>query len=199
MKNSTEMRIPTMSSSVKYTYDAANAKLASIYIIFTKNRTPDDKLRITPSSKSTNFDIEFTQNSIGNRVERTITYSELPYYLESVLNAQNYDSQRCDFVQFDVPGYPSVIMESENVNQYVSRIFYNQVESLHGNWPYEINGKKVEVPSTTVNTVVELDDEEEQEEEQETDEGVEYVSTTQVPVSAPCIRVTRSKAKARTA
>ena len=191
-----------MSSSVEYTYNADNAKLASIVIYFQKNRTPDDTLRITPSSKSTNFHIEFTQNSVLNRVERTIAYSELPYYLESVLNAMNYDCQRCDFVQFDVPGYPAVIMKSETVNTYVSRMFYNQVESLHGNWPYEIIGKKVELPSTTVNTVVELDDEPEEETEEQTEEEpacAPYICVKQEPVSAPCIRVTRSKTRARMA
>ena len=145
-----------MSSSVEYTYNADNAKLASIVIYFQKNRTPDDTLRITPSSKSTNFHIEFTQNSVLNRVERTIAYSELPYYLESV----------------------------------------------HGNWPYEIIGKKVELPSTTVNTVVELDDEPEEETEEQTEEEpacAPYICVKQEPVSAPCIRVTRSKPRARMA
>jgi len=133
-----------MSSSVpstRYNYDGP-ATLAPIVIILQKNGQPDDKLVIRPTENSMNFTAVFTQNTITARNERQLTHSELFPYLERFLESLQYDLQRCDFVQIDVPGYTSVMLKSTETHYYLDT-FYAQVRSLHNSWPMEVEGRRV--------------------------------------------------------
>jgi len=133
-----------MSSSVpstRYNYDGP-ATLAPIVIILQKNGQPDDKLVIRPTENSMNFTAIFTQNTITARNERQLTHSELFPYLERFLESLQYDLQRCDFVQIDVPGYTSVMLKSTETHYYLDT-FYAQVRSLHNSWPFEVEGRRV--------------------------------------------------------
>ena len=130
------------SSTTRYNYDGA-ATLAPIVIILQKNGHPDDKLVIRPTENSMNFTAVFTQNTITARTERQLSHSELFPYLERFLESLQYDLQRCDFVQIDVPGYTSVMLKSTETHYYLDT-FYAQVRSLHNSWPMEVEGTRVQ-------------------------------------------------------
>jgi len=132
------------SSTVRYDYTGPE-RLAVIKIILTKVGKPDDTLVIRPARRSTSFDVVFTQNTIGARADYTITHTDLFPYLERFINTIYYDTQRCDYVQFEVPTYTSVIMKLDNAYAYMDTL-YSQVRSLHNCWPYEVNGEKIEPP-----------------------------------------------------
>ena len=129
------------SSTARFNYDGP-ATLAPIVIIFQKTGFPDDKLVIRPAEGSTNFTAVFTQNTIGARTERQLMHSELFPYIERFLESLQYDLQRCDFVQIDVPGYTSVMLKSTETHYYLDT-FYAQVRSLHNSWPTEVEGTRI--------------------------------------------------------
>ena len=135
----------------RFNYDGA-ATLAPIVIIFQKTGFPDDKLVIRPTEGSMNFTAVFTQNTIGVRTERQLLNSELFPYIERFLESLQYDLQRCDFVQIDVPGYTSVMLKSTETHYYMDT-FYAQVRSLHNSWPFEVEGTRVaRMPTFSWNT-----------------------------------------------
>jgi len=129
------------SSTVHYDYTGPE-RLAIIKIILTKTNQPDDTLVIRPARRSMSFDVTFTQNTIGARADFTITHTDLFPYLERFINTIYYDTQRCEYVQFEVPTYTSVIMKIDNAYAYMNTL-YEQVRSLHNCWPYEVNAAKV--------------------------------------------------------
>ena len=137
------------SSTARFNYDGP-ATLAPIVIIFQKTGFPDDKLVIRPTEGSMNFTAVFTQNTIGARTERQLLHSELFPYIERFLESLQYDLQRCDFVQIDVPGYTSVMLKSTETYYYMDT-FYAQVRSLHNSWPTEVEGTRVQ-PRVTMPT-----------------------------------------------
>ena len=130
-----------MSSSAHFNYNG-DVTLAPIVIILQKKDQPDDKLVIRATENSTNFTATFTQNTIGVRTERHLAHSELFPYIERFLESLQYDLQRCDFVQIDVPGYTSVMLKSTETHYYLDT-FYAQVRSLHNSWPTEVEGKRI--------------------------------------------------------
>jgi hypothetical protein len=137
----------------RFNYDG-DATLAPIVIILQKNAQPDDKLVIRPTEGSMNFTSVFTQNTIGVRTERQLLHSELFPYIERFLESLSYDEQSCDFVQIDVPGYTSVMLQSKDVQFYLDT-FYAQVRSLHNSWPVEVEGRRITrtaVPTYAWNT-----------------------------------------------
>ena len=130
------------SSTTRFNYDGPS-ELAAIVLFFQKNGQPDDKLVILPTEGSMSFTAVFTQNTIGTRTERQLAHSELFPYLERFLESLQYDLQRCDFVQIDVPGYTSVMLKSTETHYYLDT-FYAQVRSLHNSWPFEVEGKRIQ-------------------------------------------------------
>lgn len=139
------------SSTARFNYDGT-ATLAPIVIILQKNGQPDDKLVIRPTENSVNFAAVFTQNTIGVRTERQLAHSELFPYIERFLESLQYDEQSCNFVQIDVPGYTSVMLQSKDVQYYLDT-FYAQVRSLHNSWPMEVEGTRVaRMPTFSWNT-----------------------------------------------
>jgi hypothetical protein len=137
----------------RFNYDG-DANLAPIVIILQKNAQPDDKLVIRPTEGSMNFTSIFTQNTIGVRTERQLLHSELFPYIERFLESLSYDEQSCNFVQIDVPGYTSVMLQSKDVQFYLDT-FYAQVRSLHNSWPMEVEGRRITrtaVPTYAWNT-----------------------------------------------
>lgn len=155
-KNSESAVIPPIMMSPtapRFNYDG-DATLAPIVIILQKNAQPDDKLVIRPTEHSVNFTAVFTQNTIGVRTERQLAHSELFPYIERFLESLSYDEQSCDFVQIDVPGYTSVMLQSKDVQFYLDT-FYAQVRSLHNSWPVEVEGRRITrtaVPTYAWNT-----------------------------------------------
>ena len=135
-----------MSSSAHFNYNG-DVTLAPIVIILQKKDQPDDKLVIRATENSTNFTATFTQNTIGVRTERHLAHSELFPYIERFLESLQYDLQRCDFVQIDVPGYTSVMLKSTETHYYMDT-FYAQVRSLHNYWPTEVEGTRVQPRAT---------------------------------------------------
>ena len=125
----------------RFNYDG-DATLAPIVIILQKNGQPDDKLVIRPTESSTDFTATFTQNTIGARTVRQLAHSELFPYIERFLESLQYDLQRAEFVQIDVPGYTSVMLKSTDTYRYLDT-FYAQVRSLHNSWPLEVEGTRV--------------------------------------------------------
>ena len=95
-----------------------------------------------------NFTAVFTQNTIGARTERQLLHSELFSYMERFLESLQYDLQRCDFVQIDVPGYTSVMLKSTETHYYMDT-FYAQVRSLHNSWPTEVEGTRIQPRATS--------------------------------------------------
>lgn len=139
---STVIPLIMSSSTTRFNYDG-DATLAPILIILQKNGQPDDKLVIRPTEGSMNFTAVFTQNTIGARTERQLLHSELFSYMERFLESLQYDLQRCDFVQIDVPGYTSVMLKSTETHYYMDT-FYAQVRSLHNSWPTEVEGTRIQ-------------------------------------------------------
>ena len=131
----------------RFNYDG-DATLAPIVIIFQKTGFPDDKLVIRPTEGTMNFTAVFTQNTIGARTERQLLHSELFSYMERFLESLQYDLQRCDFVQIDVPGYTSVMLKSTETHYYMDT-FYAQVRSLHNSWPTEVEGTRIQPRATS--------------------------------------------------
>ena len=139
--SATDVIPPIMMSPTRFNYDG-DATLAPILIILQKNGQPDDKLVIRPTEGSMNFTAVFTQNTIGARSERQLTHSELFPYLERFLESLQYDLQRADYVQIDVPGYTSVMLKSTETHYYLDT-FYAQIRSLHNSWPMEVTGTRI--------------------------------------------------------
>jgi hypothetical protein len=144
---STVIPLIMSSSTTRFNYDG-DATLAPIVIILQKNGQPDDKLVIRPTENSVNFAAVFTQNTIGVRTERQLAHSELFPYIERFLESLSYDEQSCDFVQIDVPGYTSVMLQSKDVQFYLDT-FYAQVRSLHNSWPMEVEGTRIQPRATS--------------------------------------------------
>ena len=130
-----------MSAHIRLSYDG-DANLAPIVIILQKSGCADDKLVIRPARRSMNFDVEFTQNTIGTRSDTQIAQSELYSYIERFLSVIYYDIQRCHYVQIDVPGYTSVMLNSTEVGAYMNTLYY-QLQSLNNCWPYEVVGRRI--------------------------------------------------------
>ena len=130
-----------MTSAARLNYDG-DETLAAIVIILQRNGYPDDKLVIRPARRSMNFDVMFTQNTIGTRTDTQISHSELYSYIERFLSVIHYDLQRCQYVQIDVPGYSSVVINSTGIGQYMNTLYY-QLQSLNDCWPYEVVGRRV--------------------------------------------------------
>lgn len=167
------------SSAIRYNYNGPS-DLAAIQIILQKNGQPDDKLVIRPAHGSMNFQVVFTQNTIGTRVDYEVSHSDLFPYLERFLNTVFYDEQACQYVQFDVPGYSSAMIKAANVGFYMDT-FYSQVRSLHNCWPYEVEGVKVAPTPQQVWHAAQM-------------EG-RPIAHTKVSVRSPSPRVTRSKTR----
>jgi hypothetical protein len=129
------------SSAVHFNYDG-DEKLAAIVIILQKRGQPDDKLVIRPAHHSMNFDVVFTQNTIGIRSDTQIIQSELYPYVERFLSVIHYDLQRCDYVQIDIPGYTAAILDSTQIGSYMNTLYY-QLQSLYNCWPYEVLATRV--------------------------------------------------------
>jgi len=130
-----------MTSATRLNYDG-DSNLAAIVIILQKNGYPYDKLVIRPARRSMNFDVVFTQNTIGTCTDTQISHSELYSYIERFLSVIHYDLQRCTYVQIDVPGYSSVVINSTGIGQYMNTLYY-QLQSLYDCWPYEVVARRV--------------------------------------------------------
>lgn len=109
---------------------------ATIKLIFQKDGCKDDILKITPSEESNTYDIEYKQNTINNVVYTNIAPRNLPQYLEMFLNSIVIDEESGNFVQFDVPSFPTAIVKTKKVLGYLN-LLIEQIESIEDNWPTE--------------------------------------------------------------
>jgi hypothetical protein len=123
-----------------FTYDG-DYQLAAIKIVFITHGKPDDKLLICPERKGLGFTSTYTQDSTGSRVIHYVSNTDLIPYIERVFTRLSFDEARPDFVQFDCPGYSSVVLKTQNVYGYLE-ILKEQIVSLQNRWPREVIGER---------------------------------------------------------
>ena len=123
-----------------FTYDGDD-QLAAIKIVFITYGKPDDKLLICPERKGLGFTSTYTQDSTGSRVIHYVSNTDLIPYIERVFTRLSFDEARPDFVQFDCPGYSSVVLKTQNVYGYFE-ILKEQIASLQNRWPREVIGER---------------------------------------------------------
>ena len=109
---------------------------ATIKLIFQKDGCEDDILKITPSEENNTYDVVYTQNTINNVVYSNIAPRYLPQYLKIFLSSLALDEERGQYVQVDVPSFPTVIVKMAKVLEYYE-LLVEQIQSIEDNWPTE--------------------------------------------------------------
>jgi hypothetical protein len=109
---------------------------ATIKLIFQKDGCKDDILKITPSEENNTYNVEYTQNTINNVVYSNIAPRYLPQYLKIFLCSVVFDEERGQFVQLEVPSFPTVIVKMAKVLEYYE-LLVEQIQSIEDNWPTE--------------------------------------------------------------
>lgn len=108
----------------------------TIKLIFVKEGCKDDVLKIVPSDSSNSYDVELRQNTINNVAYRNIVQRGLYKYLERVLRSVVLDEEGPQQVQIDVPTFPTVMVNTEDVLDYLS-LLKEQIASIEDDWPFE--------------------------------------------------------------
>jgi len=109
---------------------------AKILVTIQRDGKSDDLLIVTPDLESDGYYVTFKQKTIGNTVDRYFENAALLPYISSFFTGLLYDHQRPDFVQIDVPMYPTVLLTPEKLFAY-DAVLNHQVESLQDDWPFE--------------------------------------------------------------
>jgi hypothetical protein len=113
--------------------------LAPINIIFQKVGTLDDHLVITPDEyDATLYHCEHKQHSLNTHAEFTLTTDTIREYLQLCFESIAEDDAKPDYVQFDIPTFPSICIHAEDT-PYVLRTVLRQISFLQEQecWPLE--------------------------------------------------------------
>lgn len=109
-------------------------------ITLQSNRTPDQRLVLTPVSfDASEFKITFTNRVLDVIQTFYLKQESIAYYLRTFLESVYYDDDcmtPIEHVQFDVPGYPTVIVKIGNLRAYIDNLL-DQMEVLAKDWPVE--------------------------------------------------------------
>ena len=159
-----------------FTYDG-DYQLAAIKIVFMTRGKPDDKLLICPERKGLGFTATYTQDSTGSKVVHYVSNTDLLPYIERVFTRLSFDEVSPDFVQFDCPGYSSVVLKTQNVYGYLS-ILKEQIVSLQNRWPREVIGERK--PVSTLSLPLPLQPQQQQQQQQQ--QQAQTQTETQAPV-----------------
>jgi hypothetical protein len=117
------------------------SKYGPVVLILQKLSSPDDTLTITPSDDSDRYDVKFVQRTIGNTTYRSVRSNRIYDYLDFFVRALMIDTEGPTHVQIDVPTYPTVILNTNKVANYLVLLF-DQIHSLERDWPYEFNSTR---------------------------------------------------------
>jgi hypothetical protein len=109
---------------------------ATIKLIFQKDGCEDDILKITPSEENNTYDVVYTQNTINNVVYSNIAPRYLPQYLKMFLCSLALDEERGEYIQVEVPSFPTAIVKTKKVLEYYE-LLVEQIQSIEDNWPTE--------------------------------------------------------------
>ena len=109
---------------------------AKILVTIQRDGKPDDILIVTPDLESDGYYVTFRQRTVGNTTDRYFANEALLPYLSVFFSGLLYDHDRPNFVQFDVPMYPTVLLRPDTLFSFESAL-RDQIESLQDDWPYE--------------------------------------------------------------
>jgi hypothetical protein len=110
--------------------------LAKITIYLQKNCVKDDVLIVTPDENTNGYYASFKQAQVGVVSKRYIANRELMPYLGMFFQSVVCDEARCDKIQIDCPSFPTVIVDPEDIYDYLDTL-EDQVDSLQDVWPTE--------------------------------------------------------------
>ena len=119
--------------------------MPSIRIILTRDQdtevSPDDFIYIRPNSEDKNlYDVIFEDHNSNRCYEFTDSWDEAMKYLSLTLSILPYDeASKEDLyknVQFDVPGYPSIMIPVCDLNESPGvNLVFSMMQSLLRGWP----------------------------------------------------------------
>jgi hypothetical protein len=113
---------------------------SSLTIILQSNSVEDQVLTVRPNWDLSEYRVEFV-NRILNAVQTLyVKQADLAAYLSTFLKTVYYDDDcnaPIEHVQLDIPGFPSMIVETCNLKQYVERTLTDQISLLQKEWPIE--------------------------------------------------------------
>jgi hypothetical protein len=119
---------------------SAFPSLAKIVIrVINKNRD-DDVLVFTPDSESDGFNVSFVQPYLNSKSLFWLDYDAVVPYVETFFLSllADKDKDTCANVQVDLPGLPSVMLNKDGLNKYLSVVFDSHMDTLREtDWPFE--------------------------------------------------------------
>ena len=113
------------------------ASYGKILVILQKTDCSDNLLTITPDADSTGYFVDFKQTDINTTNSKYVENDNLSHYLHLFFQSIEFDHQKCDYIQIDVPSFPSVILAPNDLSYYMD-ILEDQIESLQDDWPAEM-------------------------------------------------------------
>jgi hypothetical protein len=112
---------------------------APLEITLQSNYVADQKLTVRPSLEEPAYTVHFVNRVLHVEQSLSVKPRDLGNYLKTFLESVYYDDDihmPIQHVQFDVPGYPTVIVNAENLQLYIANLL-DQVDVLRKNWPVE--------------------------------------------------------------
>lgn len=108
-------------------------------IILQSSTQKDQTLRVTPNWDMSEYKVVFVNRVLDSAQTFHLRQKDVAYYLRTFLESVYYDDDEMtptEHVQFDVPGYPTVIVKVCNLRMYIENLL-DQMEILQKEWPVE--------------------------------------------------------------
>ena len=110
---------------------------AKILVTIQRDGRPDDVLSVSPDLDSDGYYVSFRQRTVGNTTSHYCENGGLVSYLRQFFTALLFDHDQPDFIQLDIPMYPTVLLTSKTLLSYENYVLGNQIASLQDDWPFE--------------------------------------------------------------
>ena len=113
---------------------------ASIYILLQKVDHKDDLLTITPDpDHGSMFNVKYEQNNLNSVNTFSLSSNTISRYLNLFFESIEMDNDGSDFIQIEIPSFPTVVIRAGDSGYYASTIlkqidFLIQTEEELG-WP----------------------------------------------------------------
>ena len=122
-----------MSSSTPKTTN----KISLRFIRDTNDSNRDDILSISPTEDFNIMEMKF-EDKHGNFISKTrITESDLRNYFTAVLPLLKYDADPYKSVQFFFPQFPSVLINTPDLSDYLNSNVMKMVEMTYNGWYFD--------------------------------------------------------------
>ena len=106
---------------------------AAIHIVLQKTGVEDDLLTIRPDNYSDNYKVTYAQNSVNATTYSMVTPGTISNYLRLFFESVAGDTDGPDFVQIDIPTFPSVCIRTDDAPYYAGTL-NRQITMLQDMW-----------------------------------------------------------------